>query len=144
MLLFSYKQLGQTSINNGNSANNEKREIFCIREFPFYRIEGAKWMFRKKIEELERDRRDKLVVDLREPEEYEKETYPGAVNMTGEKFDTHIAEIPTDKPVYLMCHTGEQSDVIAERLKDKGYESYSVEGGYRSYLRQKLEVLMEE
>lgn len=101
-------------------------------------------MFRKKIETLEQDERDKLVVDLREPEEYEKETYPGAVNIVAEEFEEHIAKIPKDKPVYLICHTGQQSDVFAERLSGEGYEIYSIEGGYRSYLRQKLAVLLEE
>ena len=35
-------------------------------------------------------------------------------------------------------------DEIAEELSDKGYEIYSIEGGYRSYLRKKLADFMKE
>ena len=50
-------------------------------------------MFRKKIEEIEQDKRDKQIIDLRSPEEYEKETYPGAVNLFWEELDEHKDEI---------------------------------------------------
>lgn len=56
----------------------------------------------------------------------------------------HIGEIPKDQPVYLFCYTGQRSDEIAEELSDKGYEIYSIEGGYRSYLRKKLADFMKE
>ncbi len=56
----------------------------------------------------------------------------------------HIGEIPKDHPVYLFCYTGQRSDEIAEELSDKGYEIYSIEGGYRSYLRKKLADFMKE
>ncbi|MDD6072478.1 MAG: ATP-binding protein [Clostridiales bacterium] len=101
-------------------------------------------MIRKTIEQLGEDNRDKLVIDIRSKEEYEKETYPEAVHIFWEEFDRHIDEIPKDKPVYLICYTGQKSDEIAERLSDKGYEIYSIENGYHSYLRLKLRQLMEQ
>lgn len=101
-------------------------------------------MIQRTIEELERDDREKLVVDLRSREEYEKETYPGAVNIYWKEFEEHIAELPKDKPVYLICHTGQTSNDLAIKYADQGYEMYSIENGYHSYLRQKLEHLMDE
>ena len=101
-------------------------------------------MIRKSIEQLIEDNRDKIVVDIRSKEEYEKETYPGAVNIFWEQFDNHINEIPKEKPVYLICYTGQKSDEIAERLSEEGYEIYSIENGYHSYLRLKLKQLMEQ
>ena len=101
-------------------------------------------MFRKKIEEIEQDKRDKQIIDLRSPEEYEKETYPGAVNLFWEELEEHRDEIAKDKPVYLICYTGQKSDEIAENLVEQGYEAYSIQNGFHSYLRLKLQRMMEQ
>ncbi len=101
-------------------------------------------MFRKKIEEIEQDKRDKQIIDLRSPEEYEKDTYPGAVNLFWEELEEHRDEIAKDKPVYLICYTGQKSDEIAENLVEQGYEAYSIQNGFHAYLRLKLQRMMEQ
>ena len=101
-------------------------------------------MFRKKIEEIEQDKREKQIIDLRSPEEYEKETYPGAVNLFWEELEEHKDEIAKDRPVYLICYTGQKSDEIAENLVEQGYEVYSIQNGFHSYLRLKLQRMMEQ
>ena len=101
-------------------------------------------MFTRTIEEFEADNRDKLIIDIRKAEDYEKETYPQAVNYYWEEWDQYIDSIPKDKPVYLLCYTGSKSDEIAEELSEQGYEIYSIEGGFRSYLRSKLSKFMSE
>ena len=101
-------------------------------------------MFRKKIEEIEQDKRDKQIIDLRSPEEYEKDTYPGAVNLFWEELEEHKDEITQDKPVYLICYTGQKSDEIAENLVEQGYEAYSIQNGFHAYLRLKLQRMMEQ
>ncbi len=101
-------------------------------------------MFRKKIEEIEQDKRDKQIIDLRSPEEYEKDTYPGAVNLFWEELEEHKDEIAQDKPIYLICYTGQKSDEIAENLVEQGYEAYSIQNGFHAYLRLKLQRMMEQ
>lgn len=101
-------------------------------------------MYRKTIQELEQEQGKKLVIDIRKKEDFEKETYPGAVNIHWETFFEHLAEIPKEIPIYLICYTGEKSDELAKELREEGYDSYSVEGGYRAYLRLKLLGLMEK
>lgn len=98
--------------------------------------------FIRTIEELEADQRDKLVIDLRSSEDYDKETYPQAVNIYWEEFTEHFSEVPKEKPVYLICYTGQKSEEIALSLTLRGYEAYSIEEGYRAYLRVKLKKLM--
>lgn len=98
-------------------------------------------MNRRTIEELEQDEREKLVIDIRKAMDFERETYPGAVNICWEEFEEHLAEVPKEKPVYLICYTGAKSDEFAEELSEQGYDVYSLEGGYRSYLRWKLQQL---
>lgn len=99
-------------------------------------------MYRKTIDELQKDARDKQVIDLRSEEDFEKETYPGALNIYWEDLGERIDEVSKDIPVYLICYTGQKSDEIAQNLQEQGYEAYSVEGGYRAYLRKKLADFM--
>ena len=101
-------------------------------------------MYRKTVEELQKDQREKLVIDIRSEQDYIKETYPDAKHIFWEEFMEHIGEIPKELPVYLFCYTGQRSDEIAEDLSEQGYEIYSIEGGYRSYLRKKLADFMKE
>ena len=77
-------------------------------------------MYRKTVEELQKDQREKLVIDIRSEQDYIKETYPGAKHIFWEEFMEHIGEIPKELPVYLFCYTGQRSDEIAEDLSDKG------------------------
>ena len=99
-------------------------------------------MYRKTIDELQEDTREKQVIDLRSEDDFEKETYPGAMNIYWEELGERIDEVAKDMPVYLICYTGQKSDELAQDLQTKGYEAYSVEGGYRAYLRKKLADFM--
>ena len=94
------------------------------------------------IEELEQDTREKQVIDIRDKADFEKETYPGAVNIYWEELEEHMDEIRRDCPVYLVCYTGQKSEEIAEELTEQGYEIYSVKNGYRAWLKLKLGRLM--
>ncbi len=79
------------------------------------------------------------VLDLREKDETLVFGIPGALNLpfsaTGEGIDL----VPKDKPVYVVCRSGEWSVQIAEILEDRGYEAYSLKGGvqeYRKWLKE--------
>ena len=101
-------------------------------------------MFEKTIEELLKETRESLVVDLRKEADFRKETYPGAKHIWWEALMDHRSELPKDKPIYLMCYTGDVSGDLAQKLQELGYEAYSLDGGYRSYLRYQLLHSMEE
>lgn len=95
-------------------------------------------MFRKSLEEVLADKSPKIIIDLRKKEDYRKETIPGAVNIYHKDFQRQIYRLPKNKRIYLFCYTGETSDEFAEGLLRRGYDAYSIEGGYHSYLRYKL------
>ena len=115
-------------------------------------------MYRKTIEELLRDVSSKKVIDMRSREDYAKERYPGsihidmggspddpgAIRITDENMREVRANISKDQPAYFICYTGQKSDEIARELAEEGYEAYSIEGGYRAYLRYKLQNLLQE
>lgn len=94
------------------------------------------------IEELQEDTREKQIIDIRDAADFEKETYPSAVNIYWEELTAHMDEIRKDCPVYLLCYTGQKSEEIAEELTEQGYEIYSIKNGYRAWLKMKLSKMM--
>lgn len=101
-------------------------------------------MYQRTIEELQQDEREKVIIDIRREADFLRETYPGAKHIYWEEFEARRDEVPKDRPVYLICYTGERSDELARELLEEGYEVYSVQGGYRAYLRMKLLESMEQ
>ncbi len=72
------------------------------------------------------------VVDVREPDEILVHPVEGAVSVPFSAFPKGLDEIPSDKPVYVLCRTGELSEEVAAILAERGYTAFSVEGGYRA------------
>lgn len=93
------------------------------------------------IESLERTDKDKvLVVDIRPEDQYQRGTFPGAVNLPMAEFEDRKTELELykDKEIYLMCHTGERSLEYVQDLIADGYDAGNVTGGYRAYLKLTL------
>lgn len=93
------------------------------------------------IESLERTDKDKvLVVDIRPEDQYQRGTFPGAVNLPMAEFEDRKTELELykDKEIYLMCYTGERSLEYVQDLIADGYDAGNVTGGYRSYLKLTL------
>ena len=91
------------------------------------------------IEELEKlAPGEATIVDVRPEEEFRRGTFEGAINIPMKEFSDRMDEIPKDKPVWLLCHTGERSVEYVELLCLSGYDAGNVEGGYRAFLRLQL------
>lgn len=96
------------------------------------------------VENLEKEDRSRItIVDVRPSDQFKRGTIPGSVNIPGDEFEGRTDTIPKDKPVYVMCHTGERSQEFVELLTEKGYDAVNVQGGYRAFLRLSLGRLME-
>ena len=74
------------------------------------------------------------VLDIRAPEQFAYGTWPGAVNIPKDKLKPEELR----PPVFLLCQSGIASLELAEDLQEMGIEAYSIQGGYREYLRQSL------
>lgn len=71
------------------------------------------------IEELDRrleDRTPPLIIDVREPFEYEVSHLPGAVHAQGEDIADLIAETEADRPIVLYCSVGYRSSAAVADL----------------------------
>lgn len=96
------------------------------------------------IEQMMEDPRDKCLIDVRSQEEFAKDTIEGAGNIFWEEVIERREELPLDRPVYLLCYSGEHSEEVARDLSALGYEIYSIEHGYQAYIRYQLSRFMEE
>lgn len=97
------------------------------------------------IEELEKLNTSNItIIDVRKDEDFNKGTVDGAINIPILEFNNHIEEIPKDKPIYILCYTGDNSIEIVEKLEELGYDAYNIKGGYRSYLQLYLSRLLQE
>jgi len=67
-----------------------------------------------------------LVVDARAPEEYEKGHFKGAVSLPAEGAAKRVAELPTEKPVYVHCSTGSRAEMLFDIAAGSGYKDLKI------------------
>ena len=77
-----------------------------------------------------------VVLDVREPEEYEQGAIPGAVHIPRGTLEGSVESRLTDKsaPVVIHCASGVRSAFAAKTLTDMGYENVvSMVGGFNKW-----------
>lgn len=85
------------------------------------------------------------VIDVREFSEFEAERIHNARLMPLSNFEKHAAEIDREKPVYLLCRSGNRARQAAERLLKKGFSDvHVVEGGMQAWEAANLPVVKGE
>ncbi len=50
-----------------------------------------------------------MLIDVRDPKEFEAGHFPSAVNIPTDKLEKELASLPTDKPIVFVCNTGARS-----------------------------------
>ncbi|MFD2637422.1 rhodanese-like domain-containing protein [Piscibacillus salipiscarius] len=74
------------------------------------------------------------LIDVREPNEFERGHILGARNIPMSQLKQRLQEIRPDKPVYLYCQSGQRSLRAATVLKKKGYQDLNhLKGGFRKW-----------
>ncbi|EIQ82573.1 UNVERIFIED_CONTAM: rhodanese-like domain-containing protein [Streptococcus canis] len=74
-----------------------------------------------------------LVVDVREPEEYQKGHIPAAINMPLSTFSDHYQELEFEQEIHVICQTGVRSAQAVAFLEEKGFPAITVEGGMKAW-----------
>ncbi len=86
-------------------------------------------------ERLQRDR-SLLLVDVREPREWDLCHLEGAILVPLATIEEALAEMPRDRPVVLYCHTGIRSMTALQLLRDRGFtQVQSLAGGIDAWAR---------
>ena len=82
-----------------------------------------------------------LLVDVREQYEFDAVRAPGAVLMPMSSLGTRIGELPTDRPLMMVCHMGGRSAAVTGFLARSGRtDVVNVAGGMEAWERQGLPV----
>src|SRR5918995_3574909 len=77
-----------------------------------------------------------VVLDVREPDEYEQGAIPGAVHIPRGTLESSVENRLTDKsaPVIIHCASGVRSAFAAKTLRDMGYQDVvSMTGGFNKW-----------
>jgi len=94
---------------------------------------------RAKIKVLTEDQfregyRKAQLIDVREPNEFEKGHILGARNIPVTQLKQRLVELRKDKPIYLYCAGESRSARAAEMLYKKGYKDiYQLKGGFKKW-----------
>lgn len=86
------------------------------------------------IEELNKlDKDTYQIIDIRDKEEVQKDEMPGAVYVPSDEIETS-EKVDLSKKLIICCRIGKISIDVAERLRGKGVDAVSLEGGYTAWL----------
>ena len=72
-----------------------------------------------------------VLIDVREPDEVAQASIPGALHIPMGELLERIAEVPRDRRVVFICHSGARSDSVCRYLEEnEGFgDLANLEGG---------------
>ena len=74
------------------------------------------------VDELAENQDSYLLLDAREPDEYEVSHIAGAKYIGFKEFDpSSLQDVPKDKPIVLYCSIGYRSEKTGEKLQELGF-----------------------
>lgn len=88
------------------------------------------------LKKMQSSGEDFTLIDVREREDAEKGTIPGAVNIPRGLLEHNIDQVTTDKErkIVMYCGGGSRSALAAASLKKMGFKNaISLAGGYRGW-----------
>jgi rhodanese-related sulfurtransferase len=74
------------------------------------------------------------VLDVRNPDEYEKGHVPGAVLVPLPELAARVDDVPAADPLYVICASGVRSLTAAKALAAQGVNALSVAGGTKGWI----------
>lgn len=91
------------------------------------------------LKHLQDGQQDFALVDVREPEDWQKGTIPGAATIPRGVLELNIDQVTTDKDkkIVLYCGGGSRSALAACMLQKMGFRNVlSLAGGFRAWKEQ--------
>ena len=82
-----------------------------------------------------------VLLDVRTPDEFALGAMEGAVNIPLDDLRPRMAELPTNKAIYVYCAIGLRGYLALTILKQSGYaQVYNLSGGYKTYMAANYKV----
>lgn len=101
-----------------------------VAEMPWAMLTAAPAVQEIDVDTLESRSAETMVVDVREPEEYEQGHVPGAINLPQADLASRLDELPRGSPLILICRSGARSLRATQFLRQVGFEQVTnVQGG---------------
>lgn len=99
--------------------------------------QGIKTISVEQLRDLRARRVPFLLLDVREPSEFATGAIAGAVNIPMGQVERRLGELPTDRKIVVMCHSGRRSGIVAARLNELGYRNaISLSGGIEAWMQR--------
>ena len=77
---------------------------------------------------------DALLLDVREPDEWALVHVEGSRHLPMRQVPEHLADLPRDRPILVLCHHGNRSGRVTQFLRANGYSLASnVAGGIEAW-----------
>lgn len=74
------------------------------------------------------------ILDVRTPAEYAQGHVAGARLLPLQELPERVGEVPQDRPVYVICHSGNRSAQASQILAKRGYRNiHNVDGGMNAW-----------
>lgn len=99
-------------------------------------VKGLRNLDGKTFEQELKSGGDKIVIDVREPYEYQTGFIPGAINIPLSQLSgsAKLQQLPSDHPIYLYCQSGMRSRQAARMLTARGFTNMAhLRGGIRAW-----------
>ena len=74
---------------------------------------------------------DKVIVDMRRPDERAKGKIPGSISIPVDTLDTRWTELPKDKEIIIHCQAGPRASVGFDVLKEHGVKARYLFAGFK-------------
>lgn len=93
------------------------------------------------VQTLYEDKDKYYILDVRTAKEWDEGHIDGAHLIELTKVPKMLHNIPADKPVAVICHSGNRASIAASLLmKERGMPAFNVKGGMQAWMNEKLPV----
>lgn len=79
-----------------------------------------------------------MVLDIRSEEDFEKGHIEGAINVPFKKVGDNYDKLPNNKPIYVICYTGQTAGITTAMLRVAGYNAISLSRGMTGWDGEEL------
>jgi rhodanese-related sulfurtransferase len=74
-----------------------------------------------------------LLLDVREPDEWQAGHAPEAVHVPLAALAARVGELEKDRPIVTVCRSGGRSERAAVALRQRGYDATNMGGGMQAW-----------
>lgn len=76
---------------------------------------------------------DRLLLDVRNPGEFEAGSVPGAINIPLPKLREYLSKLDPKQEIWVYCQVGQRGYYATCLLRLNNFQAYNLSGGYKTY-----------